>query len=210
LKDEDYFLIPTGEVPVTNIHKEETLEEEKLPLNYVAYTPCFRREAGSYGRDIKGLIRQHQFNKVELVKFVKPDTSYDELEILLLNAEEVLKRLNLHYRVMALCTGDLSLAASKTYDIEVWMPGQSAEGKFKEISSCSNFESFQARRADIRYRSRSQGSKLEHVHTLNGSGLAVGRTAAAILENFQQEDGSVIVPEALRLYMGGVDRIAGK
>jgi seryl-tRNA synthetase len=210
LKNEDYFLIPTGEVPVTNIHKDETFEDEELPLNYVAYTPCFRREAGSYGKDIKGLIRQHQFNKVELVKFVQPETSYDELERLLLNAEEVLRRLNLHYRVMALCTGDLSLAASKTYDIEVWMPGQSVEGNYKEISSCSNFEAFQSRRADIRYRPQSQGSKPEYVHTLNGSGLAVGRTLAAILENYQQEDGSISIPEVLRPYMEGVERITGK
>jgi len=210
LKDEDYFLIPTGEVPVTNIHKDEILEEEELPLYYVAYTPCFRREAGSYGKDVKGLIRQHQFNKVELVKFVKPETSYDELERLLLNAEEVLRRLHLHYRVVVLCTGDLSLAASKTYDIEVWLPGQSAKGGYKEISSCSNFEAFQARRADIRYRPRSPGSKLEYIHTLNGSGLAIGRTVAAILENYQQEDGSVIVPEALKPYMDDAERISKK
>jgi seryl-tRNA synthetase len=208
LKDEDYFLVPTGEVPVTNIHKDETFEEEELPVNYVASTPCFRREAGSYGKDVKGLIRQHQFNKVELVKFVKPEISYDELESLLLNAEEVLRRLNLHYRVVALCTGDLSLAASKTYDIEVWMPGQSEQGKYKEISSCSNFESFQSRRGAIRYRPKSQGSKPEYVHTLNGSGLAVGRTVAAILENYQQADGSVIVPQALRPYMDGEERIS--
>jgi len=207
LKDEDYYLIPTAEVPVTNMHKDEELGEDELPLYYVAYTPCFRREAGSYGKDVRGLIRQHQFNKVELVKFVKPESSYDELERLLLNAEEVLRRLDLHYRVVALCTGDLSLAASKTYDIEVWLAGQPDEGGYKEISSCSNFEAFQARRANIKYRPKSQGSKLEYVHTLNGSGLAVGRTVAAILENYQNKDGSVNIPEALRPYMDGVDRI---
>jgi seryl-tRNA synthetase len=210
LKDEDYFLIPTAEVPVTNIHQDEILEEEGLPLCYVAHTPCFRREAGSYGKDIKGLIRQHQFNKVELVKFVKPDTSYDELERLLSDAAEVLRRLNLHYRVVALCTGDLSLAASKTYDIEVWLPGQSANGGYKEISSCSNFEAFQARRANIRYRPKSSRTGLEYIHTLNGSGLAIGRTMAAILENYQQEDGTVIIPEALRPYMDGVERIKAR
>ena len=207
LKDEDYYLIPTAEVPVTNMHKDEELGEDELPLYYVAYTPCFRREAGSYGKDVRGLIRQHQFNKVELVKFVKPESSYDELERLLLNAEEVLRRLDLHYRVVALCTGDLSLAASKTYDIEVWLAGQPDKGGYKEISSCSNFETFQARRANIKYRPKSQGSKLEYVHTLNGSGLAVGRTVAAILENYQNKDGSVNIPEALRPYMDGVDRI---
>ena len=210
LKDGDYFLIPTAEVPVTNIHADEILEEEALPLYYAAYTPCFRREAGSYGKDVKGLIRQHQFNKVELVKFVKPETSYDELEKLLSDAEEVLRHLNLHYRVVSLCTGDLSLAASKTYDIEVWLPGQSAKGGYKEISSCSNFEAFQARRANIKYRSKASRSELEFVHTINGSGLAIGRTVAAILENYQQEDGSVIIPEALRPYMDGVERIASR
>jgi len=199
----DYFLIPTAEVPVTNIHQDEVLEEESLPLYYTAYTPCFRKEAGSYGKDTRGLIRQHQFNKVELVKFVKPETSYDELEKLLNNAEEVLRRLKLPYRVVNLCAGDLGFSASKTYDIEVWLPGQNT---FKEISSCSNFEDFQARRAKIRYR-LSGKSKTEYVHTLNGSGLAVGRTLVAILENYQQADGTVIIPEALRHYMYGVDRI---
>jgi len=199
----DYFLIPTAEVPVTNIHQDEVLEEEVLPLYYTAYTPCFRKEAGSYGKDTRGLIRQHQFNKVELVKFAKPEHSYDELEKLLSNAEEVLKRLKLPYRVVNLCTGDLGFAASKTYDIEVWLPGQNT---FKEISSCSNFEDFQARRAKIRYRISGK-SKTEYVHTLNGSGLAVGRTLVAILENYQQANGSVIIPEVLRPYLNGVERI---
>ncbi len=199
----DYFLIPTAEVPVTNIHQDEVLEEEVLPLYYTAYTPCFRKEAGSYGKDTRGLIRQHQFNKVELVKFAKPEHSYDELEKLLSNAEEVLKRLKLPYRVVNLCTGDLGFAASKTYDIEVWLPGQNT---FKEISSCSNFEDFQARRAKIRYRISGK-SKTEYVHTLNGSGLAVGRTLVAILENYQQADGSVIIPEVLRPYLNGVEKI---
>ena len=200
--DSDAFLIPTGEVPLTNIHRDEVLLEEKLPLFYMAYTPCFRREAGSYGRDTQGLIRQHQFNKVELVAISPPDDSYRLLEQLLSDAEEVLKRLNLHYRVMALCTGDLSFAAAKTYDIEVWLPGQE---KYREISSCSNFETFQSRRANIRYRVKT--GKMQYLHTLNGSGLAVGRTVVAILENYQQEDGSVVIPEALRPYMGGVARI---
>ena len=199
----DYFLIPTAEVPVTNIHQDEVLEEGVLPLSYTAYTPCFRKEAGSYGKDTRGLIRQHQFNKVELVKFTIPENSYDELERLLSDAEEVLKRLGLPYRVVNLCAGDLGFSASKTYDIEVWLPGQNT---FKEISSCSNFEDFQARRAKIRYR-LSGKSKTEYVHTLNGSGLAVGRTLVAILENYQQADGSVIIPEALRSYMNGVERI---
>jgi seryl-tRNA synthetase len=199
----DYFLIPTAEVPVTNIHQDEVLEEEVLPLYYTAYTPCFRKEAGSYGKDTRGLIRQHQFNKVELVKFTKPESSYDELEKLLTDAEEVLKRLKLPYRVVSLCIGDLGFSASKTYDIEVWLPGQNS---FKEISSCSNFEDFQARRAKIRYRISGK-SKTEYVHTLNGSGLAVGRTLVAILENYQQADGSVIIPEVLRPYLFGVDRI---
>ncbi len=202
----DYFLIPTAEVPVTNIHREETLNEGDLPLYYCAYTPCFRKEAGSYGKDTRGIIRQHQFNKVELVKFTTPETSYDELGKLLVDAEEVLRRLDIHYRVVSLCTGDLGFAASKTYDIEVWLPGQAA---YKEISSCSNFEAFQARRASIRF--RREGKKgTELVHTLNGSGLAVGRTVVAILENYQQEDGSVVIPKPLRPYMGGVDRIARK
>jgi len=199
----DYFLIPTAEVPVTNIHQDEVLEEDLLPLYYVAYTPCFRKEAGSYGKDTRGLIRQHQFNKVELVKFSRPETSYDELEKLLLNAEEVLKRLRLPYRVVTLCAGDLGFSASKTYDIEVWLPGQNT---FKEISSCSNFEDFQARRAKIRYRVSGK-NKTEYVHTLNGSGLAVGRTLVAILENYQQADGSVVVPEVLRPYLNGVEKI---
>jgi seryl-tRNA synthetase len=202
----DYFLIPTAEVPVTNIHQDEVLEEEILPLYYTAYTPCFRKEAGSYGKDTRGLIRQHQFNKVELVKFTKPESSYHELEKLLSDAEEVLKRLKLPYRVVNLCTGDLGFSASKTYDIEVWLPGQNT---FKEISSCSNFEDFQARRAKIRYRISGK-SKTEYVHTLNGSGLAVGRTLVAILENYQQADGSVIIPEILRPYLYGVERITKK
>jgi len=199
----DYFLIPTAEVPVTNIHQDEVLEEKVLPLYYTAYTPCFRKEAGSYGKDTRGLIRQHQFNKVELVKFTKPESSYDELEKLLANAEEVLKRLGLPYRVVNLCTGDLGFSASKTYDIEVWLPGQQT---FKEISSCSNFEAFQARRAKIRYR-LSGKSKTEYVHTLNGSGLAIGRTLVAILENCQRADGSVLIPEVLRPYLNGIERI---
>jgi seryl-tRNA synthetase len=198
----DHYLIPTAEVPVTNMHAGEILEEESLPVCYTAYTPCFRKEAGSYGKDVKGLIRQHQFNKVELVKFSHPDTSYDELEKLTNDAEEVLKELGLHYRVVTLCTGDMGFSSAKTYDIEVWLPGQ---GKFREISSCSNFEDFQARRANIRFRPR--GGKPRFLHTLNGSGLAVGRTLVAILENFQQEDGSVVVPEALRKYMGGLEII---
>ena len=199
----DYFLIPTAEVPVTNIHQDEVLEEKALPLYYTAYTPCFRKEAGSYGKDTRGLIRQHQFNKVELVKFTKPENSYEELEKLLSNAEEILKRLKLPYRVVNLCTGDLGFSASKTYDIEVWLPGQDT---FKEISSCSNFEDFQARRAKIRFRISGK-SKTEYVHTLNGSGLAVGRTLVAILENYQQADGSIIIPEVLRPYLYGVERI---
>ncbi len=202
LKDEDYFLIPTAEVPVTNIYRGEILAETQLPISHVAYTPCFRREAGSYGKDTRGLIRQHQFNKVELVKFAKPEESYDHLERLLNNAEVVLQRLALPYRVMALSTGDMGFAAAKTYDIEVWLPSQQM---FREISSCSNFEAFQARRAEIRY--RTAGGKVQYVHTLNGSGLAVGRTLVALLENYQQEDGSVVIPEALRPYMDGVSKI---
>ncbi len=199
----DYYLIPTAEVPVTNIHRDEILKEEDLPIYYTAYTPCFRREAGSYGKDTRGLIRQHQFNKVELVKFSKPEDSYDELERLTRDAEDILQRLGLPYRVVVLCTGDLGFSASKTYDIEVWLPGQ---GRYREISSCSNFEDYQARRANIRF--RRQGKKgTEFVHTLNGSGLAIGRTLVAILENYQQKDGTVVVPEALRPYMG-VDVIA--
>jgi len=199
----DYFMVPTAEVPVTNIHKGEILDEDMLPILYTAYTPCFRSEAGSYGKDTRGLIRQHQFNKVELVKFTRPETSYDELETLLNNAEKILKDLGLPYQVINLCTGDLGFSAAKTYDIEVWMP---AQGVYREISSCSNFESFQARRANIRFKRKGKkGTEL--VHTLNGSGLAVGRTFAAILENFQQADGSVIIPEALRPYMGGMEKL---
>jgi seryl-tRNA synthetase len=204
LENWDYFLIPTAEVPVTNIHQGEILEEEQLPIRYAAFTPCFRSEAGSYGKDTRGLIRQHQFNKVELVKFAHPENSYEELETLLDNAETILRELELPYRVITLCTGDLGFSAAKTYDIEVWMPSQ---GVYREISSCSNFEDFQARRANIRFRRKGQkGTQL--VHTLNGSGLAVGRTLAAILENCQQSDGSVIIPRALRPLMGGKDRIA--
>jgi len=199
----DYFLIPTAEVPVTNIHRGEILRGADLPLNYVAYTPCFRKEAGSYGKDTRGLIRQHQFNKVELVKFVQPAESEAQLEKLLADAETVLQLLEIPYRVMVLCTADLGFSAAKTYDIEVWLPGQST---YREISSCSNFGDFQARRAGIRYR-EDEKSKPEFVHTLNGSGLAVGRTLVAILENYQQEDGSVVIPAVLRPYMGGVERI---
>jgi seryl-tRNA synthetase len=194
----EFYLIPTAEVPVTNLHREEILSEDDLPIYYVSFTPCFRREAGSHGKDVRGLIRQHQFNKVELVKFVKPEDSYEELETLTKEAEEVLQRLGLHYRVVSLCTGDLGFSAAKTYDIEVWLPGQK---RYREISSCSNFEDFQARRANIRFRRRGKKGT-EFVHTLNGSGLAIGRTVVAILENYQQKDGSVIIPEALRPYMG--------
>jgi seryl-tRNA synthetase len=200
----DYFLIPTAEVPVTNIHQNEVLTEEQLPVRYTAYTPCFRSEAGSYGKDTRGLIRQHQFNKVELVKFSHPETSYEELETLLADAETILKTLGLPYQVITLCTGDLGFSAAKTYDIEVWMP---AQGVYREISSCSNFESFQARRGNIRFKRKGRkGTEL--LHTLNGSGLAVGRTLAAILENFQQADGSVEIPRALRPYMGGAEKIS--
>lgn len=199
----EYYLIPTAEVPVTNIYREEILEEEKLPVYLVAYSPCFRSEAGSYGKDTRGLIRQHQFNKVEMVKFSQPETSYDELEKLTANAEEVLKKLGIAYRTVCLCTADLGFSSAKTYDVEAWMPGQNT---YREISSCSNFEDFQARRASIRFR-RKESGKVEFVHTLNGSGLAVGRTVVAILENYQQADGSVIIPEALRPYMRGLERI---
>jgi seryl-tRNA synthetase len=199
----EYFLIPTAEVPLTNLHRDEMLEREELPIKYVAYTPCFRSEAGSYGKDVRGLIRLHQFNKVEMVKFTEPETSYDELESMVQNAEEVLKRLKLPYRVVELCTGDMGFAPAKTYDLEVWLPAQNA---YREISSCSNCEDFQARRANIRYR-RDKKAKPIFVHTLNGSGLAVGRTLVAILENYQQKDGSVAIPEALRPYMGGLERI---
>ena len=204
LKDNDYFLIPTAEVPLTNIHREEILEEDQLPISYVAYTPCFRREAGSYGKDTRGLIRQHQFNKVELVKFTSAERSYEDLEKLLKDAETILQRLGLPYRIVVLCSGDTGFAAAKTYDIEVWLSGQNA---YREISSCSNFESFQARRAGIRYRMKGT-KKTGYAHTLNGSGLAIGRTVVAILENFQQKDGSVTIPEALRPYMDGLERIA--
>ncbi|WP_418791261.1 serine--tRNA ligase [Phosphitispora sp. TUW77] len=199
----DYFLIPTAEVPVTNLYRDEILDGDKLPLYYCAYSACFRAEAGAHGRDTRGLIRQHQFNKVELVKFCRPEDSYDELEKLTANAENVLQLLELPYRVVCLCTGDLGFSSAKTYDIEVWLPSY---GTYREISSCSNFEDYQARRAQIRFR-REPKAKLEFVHTLNGSGLAVGRTVAAILENYQQEDGSVLIPEVLQPYMG-VDRIA--
>lgn len=199
----DYYLIPTAEVPVTNIHQGEILDEDQLPIRYTAYTPCFRSEAGSHGKDTRGLIRQHQFNKVELVKFTTPESSYDELETLLQNAETILKKLNLPYQVVALCTGDLGFSAAKTYDIEIWMP---AQGVYREISSCSNFENFQACRGNIRFRRKGKKGT-EFVHTLNGSGLAVGRTLAALLENCQQADGSVQIPEALRPYMDGLERI---
>ena len=200
----DYYLIPTAEVPVTNIFQGETIDEDRLPIRYTAFTPCFRSEAGSYGKDTRGLIRQHQFNKVELVNFTTPETSYAELETLLACAEKVLQLLELPYQVITLCTGDLGFSAAKTYDIEVWMPAQNV---YREISSCSNFEDFQARRAGIRFKSRGRkGTRL--IHTLNGSGLAVGRTVAAILENNQQADGSVVVPEALRPYMQGLERLA--
>ncbi len=196
--DPEFYLIPTAEVPVTNIHREEILAEELLPIYYTAYTPCFRREAGSYGKDVRGLIRQHQFNKVEIVKFTKPEDSYAELEKLTGDAEDILQKLGLPYRVIALCTADMGFSASKTYDIEAWLPGQQ---RYREISSCSNFEDFQARRANIRF--KREGKKgTEFVHTLNGSALAIGRTVVAILENYQQKDGTVVVPEALRHYMG--------
>src|SRR3989338_3454621 len=201
--DGNYYLIPTAEVPVTNMHRDEVIPEVMLPLYYVAYTPCFRKEAGSWGQDTKGLIRQHQFDKVELVKFVKPEGSYDELEKLLSHAEEVLKRLQLPYRIITLCAGDMGFSSAKSYDIEVWIPSQD---KYREISTCSNFEDFQARRGGIKYKPK-DGGKPRLVHTLNGSGLAIGRTMVAILENYQQEDGSVIIPEVLRPYMDGIEKI---
>jgi len=201
--DRDLYLIPTAEVPVTNYHREEILDASQLPMKWAAYTPCFRSEAGSYGRDTRGLIRLHQFEKVELVKYALPENSYDELESLTRDAETILQKLGLHYRVVTLSTADLGFGGAKTYDLEVWLPSQNT---FREISSCSNYEAFQARRAQIRFR-RAGGAKPEFVHTLNGSGLAVGRTWVAILENFHQEDGSVIVPEVLRPYMGGLERI---
>jgi len=197
LENTDYWLIPTAEVPVTNLYSSETLDAANLPVKLCAYTPCFRSEAGSYGRDVRGIIRQHQFQKVELVKFAHPDQSYDELEKLTADAEDILRRLGLAYRTVTLCTGDLGFSAAKTYDIEVWLPGQNA---YKEISSCSNYEAFQARRAGIRFKGAK--GKPEFVHTLNGSGLAAGRTWVAIVENYQQKDGSVVVPEALRPYLG--------
>jgi seryl-tRNA synthetase len=203
IESEDYFLVPTAEVPVTNYHRDEIIKGEELPIGYVAYSANFRSEAGSAGRDTRGLIRQHQFNKVELVRFVKPEDSYDELEKLTGHAEKVLQLLGLPYRVLSMCTADLGFTAAKKYDIEVWIPSY---GTYREISSCSNFEGFQARRANIRFR-REANAKPEHVHTLNGSGLAIGRTVAALLENYQQEDGSVIVPEVLRPYMGGAEVI---
>jgi seryl-tRNA synthetase len=202
-RDDALYLIPTAEVSVTNLHREEIVPADRLPIKYVCYSPCFRREAGSYGKDVKGIIRQHQFNKVELVKFAEPDRSYEELEGLTRDAEKVLQKLGLPYRVVELCTGDLGFASAKTYDLEVWFP---SEDQYREISSCSNFESFQARRAGIRYRP-SPKAKPEYLHTLNGSGVAVGRTFAAILENYQQKDGSVVIPEVLRPYLGGIDRI---
>lgn len=206
LTEEGYYLIPTAEVPVTNYHREEILNAEDLPKKYVAYSSCFRSEAGASGRDTRGLIRQHQFNKVEMIKVVHPETSYDELEQMTTNAERVLQLLNLPYRVLALCTADLGFTAAKTYDLEVWLP---QSNMYREISSCSNVEDFQARRANIRFRPEPK-AKPEFVHTLNGSGLAVGRTVAAILENYQQEDGSMVIPEVLRPYMGGVEKITTK
>jgi len=203
--DKDLWLIPTAEVPVTNLYRDEILDSSRLPVYLTAYTPCFRSEAGSYGKDVRGIIRQHQFQKVELVKFTRPETSYDELEKLTHDAEEVLQKLGLHYRVMALSTGDMGAASAKTYDLEVWLPGQQL---FREISSCSNFESFQARRANIRYRPEGK-NKTEFLHTLNGSGLAIGRTWVAIVENYQQGDGTVLIPEVLRPYMG-VERLASR
>src|SRR5215475_7294687 len=205
LEDErGFYLIPTAEVPVTNYYREEILDAAKLPMKFVAYTPCFRSEAGSYGKDTRGVIRQHQFEKVELVKYSLPENSYDELEALTRDAERVLQLLGIHYRVVTLSTGDLGFGSAKTYDIEVWLPSQNT---FREISSCSNYEAFQARRANIRFR-RAGGSKPEFVHTLNGSGLAIGRTWIAVLENYQQADGSIVVPEVLRPHMNGLDRIA--
>ncbi len=203
VSDTDFYLVPTAEVPLTNVVREEILREEDLPLKMTAYTPCFRKEAGSYGRDVRGMIRQHQFNKVELVKITSPHTSWDELETLTRDAEEVLRRLGLSYRVVSLCTGDLGFSAAKTYDIEVWVP---SEGRYREISSCSNFTDFQSRRAKIRYREK-ESKKVRFCHTLNGSGLAVGRTVVAILENYQRKDGTVDIPEALRGYMGGLKTI---
>jgi seryl-tRNA synthetase len=203
--EKDLWLIPTAEVPVTNLYRDEVLDSARLPVSLTAYTPCFRSEAGSYGKDVRGIIRQHQFQKVELVKFAHPENSYDEHEKLTRNAETVLQKLGLHYRTVALCTGDMGASPAKTYDIDVWLPGQQL---FREISSCSNFESYQARRANIRYRPEGR-NKTEFVHTLNGSGLAVGRTWVAIVENYQQADGSVVIPEVLRPYVGA-ERITKK
>jgi seryl-tRNA synthetase len=200
IEEKDFFLIPTAEVPVTNIYQGDTLDQTELPKKFVAFTPCFRSEAGSHGKDVRGLIRLHQFNKVELVKFSDPSVSYEELESLTSDAEDILQRLGLHYRVVTLCAGDMGFASAKTYDIEVWLPSQN---RFREISSCSNYEAFQARRANIRF--RNEGGKRQYLHTLNGSGLAIGRTWLAIVENYQQKDGSVVIPEALRPYMGGVE-----
>ena len=202
LKDEDMFLIPTAEVPVTNFHREEILSEESLPIRYCAYTPCFRREAGAYGKDTKGLMRLHQFDKVELVVFCRPEVSYDEHEVLVKEAEKVLQMLEIPYRVVLLCTGDMSFAAAKCYDIEVWAPGVR---KWLEVSSCSNFEDFQARRAEIRYCTRS--GKTSFVHTLNGSGIALPRTIIAIMENYQTQNGTIVIPEVLRQYMDGLTEI---
>ena len=203
LENSDYYLIPTAEVPLTNLFRDEILGEEDLPCALTAFTPCFRSEAGSYGKDTKGIIRQHQFDKVEMVRIAHPDHSYEDLELLVGHAEDILQKLGLHYRVVTLCTGDLGFSAAKTYDIEVWLPGQN---KYREISSCSNCEDFQGRRANIRFKPKGS-TKNRLVHTLNGSGLAVGRTMVAILENYQQEDGSIIIPDALRPYMGGIDVI---
>ncbi len=203
LEGHDFWLVPTAEVPLTNLFRDEVLEADELPVKLCAFTPCFRSEAGSYGKDVRGIIRQHQFQKVELVKFVHPERSYDELESLTADAEAILQKLGLHYRVVVLCTADLGFASAKTYDVEVWTPGQ---GVFREISSCSNFEAFQSRRANLRFRPKARG-KTEFLHTLNGSGLAIGRTWLAIVENYQQADGSVLIPEALRPYLGGAERI---
>ncbi|MXZ48884.1 MAG: serine--tRNA ligase [Candidatus Dadabacteria bacterium] len=205
LSDTDYYMIPTAEVPVTNIHRDEIIPPEMLPIKYVAYTPCFRKEAGSYGKDVHGIIRQHQFNKVELVRFADPENSYEELEMLTADAAKILELLGIPYRVVLLCTGDMGFSSAKTYDLEVWVP---SEGRYREISSCSNFEAFQARRANIRYR-KSKGSKPAYLHTLNGSGVAVGRALLAIVENFQTEEGTVEVPEVLVPYMDGI-RVIGR
>jgi len=204
LRGYDWYMIPTAEVPLTNLYRGEILDGDQLPLRYAAYTPCFRSEAGSYGKDIRGLIRQHQFNKVELMSFVLPENSYEELEFLTQNAETVLQRLGLHYRVVALCTGDLGFSGAKTYDLELWMPNRN---DFVEISSCTNCVDFQARRANVRFRREPKG-KPEFVHTLNGSGVAIGRTVSAILESYQQEDGSVLIPDVLQPYMHGLERIS--